>query len=56
MRELNSLIEDVRETREFHRRQFRSGVRGAMIEVLACNIRERALLDAKRAMQSEPRV
>lgn len=51
MAELDRLITENRETREFHRQQYRSGIRGASIEVLACNIREKALLDAKTAIE-----
>jgi hypothetical protein len=50
MAELDRLIVEVRQLREFHREQYRNGVRGACIEAAACAIRERALLDAKAAM------
>jgi hypothetical protein len=51
MAELERMISEVREWRLFHRAQFQRGVRGACIEASACAIRERALLDAKNAIE-----
>jgi hypothetical protein len=50
MAELERMIAEVREWREFHAEQYRRGVRGASIEAAACAIRETALLDAKQAL------
>jgi hypothetical protein len=53
MAELDRLIIEVREWREFHSEQYRRGVKGAGIEAAACAIREAALLDAKKAVLAE---
>lgn len=53
MAELNRMIAETHEWREFHAEQYRRGVRGASIEAAACAIRERALRDAKRAILAE---
>ena len=50
MAELERMIAETHEWREFHAAQYRRGVRGAQIEAAACAIREKALLDAKRAI------
>ena len=53
MAELNRMIEECKDLRAFHVTQRNNGVRGAGIEALAVAIRERALLDAKRAVLAE---
>lgn len=53
MAEIERMIAEVREWRLFHRDNFQRGVKGASIEAAACAIRERALLDAKRAVLAE---
>lgn len=53
MAELNRMIVECKDLRAFHVAQRNSGVRGAGIEAMAVAIRERALLDAKRAIQNE---
>lgn len=53
MAELNRMIAETREWREFHADQYRRGVKGATIEAAACAIREQALRDAKRAILTE---
>lgn len=53
MDELDRMIAETHEWRVFHREQFRRGVAGATIEAAACAIREKALLDAKRAVLAE---
>lgn len=47
------MLVEVREWRQFHAGQYRAGVKGACIEAAACAIRERALLDAKKAIEAE---
>jgi hypothetical protein len=51
MEKLERLIAETREWREFHAAQYRRGVRGAQIEAAACAIREKALRDAKSALE-----
>jgi hypothetical protein len=46
MERLKELIIEAHNTKEFHRNQYRNGVRGACIEAAACAIREQALIDA----------
>lgn len=53
MSELERLIAETREWRDFHAAEFRRGVRGAQIEAAACAIRERALRDAKVAIEGK---
>lgn len=50
MAEIEHMIAETREWREFHAAEFRRGVRGAQIEAAACAIREKALRDAKAAI------
>lgn len=51
MAELNRLIAETREWRAFHVQRRNMGIKGAGIEALACSIREKALLEAKRAFE-----
>ena len=53
MKELEQLLVEVKEWRAYHHNQALNGVKGAQIEALACAIRERALLDAKQAIERE---
>lgn len=53
MAELNRLIAETREWREFHAERYRRGVKGACIEAAACAIREQALKDARQAVLAE---
>lgn len=53
MAEIERMLAEVREWRAFHADQYRRGVRGASIEAAACAIRERALLDAQKAIRAE---
>ncbi len=53
MAEIERMIAETHEWRLFHRAQYQRGVRGACIEASACAIRERALLDAKSAIERE---
>ncbi|MDO8596604.1 MAG: hypothetical protein Q7R45_08270 [Sulfuricaulis sp.] len=53
MAELNRMIVECADWRAFHVAQRNRGVRGAGIEALAVSIRQRALLDAKRAILDE---
>lgn len=53
MTALNAMIAECKDLRAFHVAQRNRGVRGAGIEALAVAIRERALLDAKRAIEAE---
>jgi hypothetical protein len=51
MARLLQMIDECRELRAFHVARRNAGVRGAGIEALAVAIRERALLDAKSAIE-----
>lgn len=53
MAEIEKMIEQCRDAREFHKQQRDRGCKGAGIEALACAIRERALRDAKLAILRE---
>lgn len=50
MQRLDALIRETETWREFHRQQWRRGVRSAAVEALACNIRLKALRDARDAV------
>lgn len=52
MAELNRMIAECDQMRAFHVEQRKRGVRGAGIEALAVAIRQKALLDAKRAIEN----
>ena len=56
MAEIERMIAECKVLRAFHVAQRNSGVRGAGIEALAVAIRERALLDARRAVLNERQV
>jgi hypothetical protein len=53
MAELDGMIAECKDLHAYHVARRNSGVRGAGIEALAVAIRERALLDARRAIHSE---
>jgi len=53
MAELNRMIDECAELRAFHIAQRNRGIRGAGIEALAVAIRQKALLDAKKAIERE---
>jgi hypothetical protein len=53
MSELNRMIDECAEMRAFYVAQRNRGIRGAGIEALAVAIRQRALLDARRAILAE---
>lgn len=53
MAEIDRMIAETHEWRQFHAEQYRRGVRGAQIEAAACAIREAALRDAKRAILAD---
>ena len=53
MAELDRMIAECKSLRAFHVAQRNNRVRGAGIEALAVSIRERALIDAKRAVLNE---
>lgn len=53
MPEIERMIAEVHQWREFHAAEYRRGVRGAQIEAAACAIREKALRDAKAAILRE---
>lgn len=53
MAELERMIAECKELRRYHVDRRNAGVRGAGIEALAVAVRERALLDARRAIQNE---
>lgn len=55
MKELEQMIAETREWREFHAAQYRQGVKGAQVEAAACAIREKALIDARNAVLREVR-
>lgn len=51
MNELNELIAETQGWRGYHVQRRNLGHKGAGIEALACAIREKALLDAKRCFE-----
>lgn len=50
MQELEEMIVEVKQWKEYHSQQFRCGVKGASIEAAACAIRLKGLEDAKKAI------
>lgn len=50
MQELDRMIAEVKQWKEYHSQQFRNGVKGATIEAAACAIRLKGLEDAKKAI------
>jgi hypothetical protein len=53
MAELDRMIAECAQWKQFHVAQRNAGVRGAAIEALACDIRLTALRDAKQAIEKQ---